>query len=58
MPRHSFAAKLRAARRTRTQNQHEAARALGVPLGTYVQWEQGRFVPGTFKQRAVLEKMK
>lgn len=47
-----FAAALKEARGEWTQEQ--MARFLGVPGGTYVNWEQGRRTPRGYVQRSIL----
>lgn len=56
-PKNSFASLIRRARAKLKMNQVEASNRLGIPLGTYVNWEQGRTEPDRFKQMAVLGRM-
>jgi DNA-binding XRE family transcriptional regulator len=56
-PRKTFAATLKAKRESARLTQQEAARKLDVPEKTYVNWEQGRNTPDSFKRQAILEKL-
>jgi len=51
-PKPTFAEELRTKRAWMTQR--EAAAKIGVPLKSYVNWEQGRTVPDLFKRKAIL----
>ncbi len=50
--------RIRKLRRARDWSQADAAKALGVPLATYRNWEQARTRPNTFTQDAIEFKLK
>ena len=39
-------------------SQVEAARLLGVPFGSYLQWENGRHTPTGFALQAIIKRIK
>lgn len=53
-----FAKKLREYRLTHNLTIRKMAEFLGVPLNTYDKWEYNVSVPDSFKQNAILEKLK
>lgn len=51
----AFCLILRGWRRRSGLTQVKAAMLLGTPLGSYLNWEQGRYEPATFAKKKILE---
>jgi DNA-binding transcriptional regulator YiaG len=54
-----FRRTLQAWRKREGLSQSQAAKAIGIPIDTLQNWEQGRYEPkGTFLRQALLDRMK